>query len=50
VPVLGQPLEPQTIVGLAVTLLGVVLVNRSSRADVREEPQLVVGEPQVQHR
>jgi drug/metabolite transporter (DMT)-like permease len=50
VPVLGQPLEPQTIVGLAITLLGVVLVNRSSRADEREQPQLVVGEPQVQQR
>ena len=31
VPVLGQPLEPLTVVGLAVTLVGVVLVNRQSR-------------------
>ena len=29
VPVLGQPLEPLTVVGLALTLVGVVLVNRA---------------------
>lgn len=53
VPVLGQPLEPQTIVGLALTLVGVVLVNRSARGsgtDEREQPRLVVGEVQAQHR
>jgi len=31
VPVLGQPLEPLTVVGLALTLVGVVLVNRQGR-------------------
>ena len=31
VPVLGQPLEPWTVVGLAVTLVGVVLVQQASR-------------------
>jgi drug/metabolite transporter (DMT)-like permease len=31
VPVLGQPVEPQTVAGLALTLVGVVLVNRSAR-------------------
>jgi drug/metabolite transporter (DMT)-like permease len=31
VPVLGQPLQPQTVVGFAVTLAGVVLVQRAAR-------------------
>jgi drug/metabolite transporter (DMT)-like permease len=31
VPVLGQPLEPQTLTGLAVTLVGVTLVQHASR-------------------
>jgi drug/metabolite transporter (DMT)-like permease len=31
VPILGQPLEPQTLTGLAVTLAGVLLVQRASR-------------------
>jgi drug/metabolite transporter (DMT)-like permease len=31
VPVLGQPLEPQTLVGLVVTLAGVALVQQASR-------------------
>lgn len=31
VPVLGQPLEPWTVAGLAVTLVGVVLVQHSAR-------------------
>jgi drug/metabolite transporter (DMT)-like permease len=31
VPVLGQPLEPLTVVGMAITLAGVVLVNRRGR-------------------
>jgi len=30
VPVLGQPLEPATVLGLALTLAGVVLVNRAA--------------------
>jgi drug/metabolite transporter (DMT)-like permease len=36
VPVLGQPLEPLTVVGMAITLAGVVLVNRSGRAQGRD--------------
>jgi drug/metabolite transporter (DMT)-like permease len=36
VPVLGQPLEPLTVVGIAITLVGVVLVNRQSRSQSRE--------------
>ena len=36
VPVLGQPLEPLTVVGIAVTLVGVVLVNRSGRPQGRD--------------
>ena len=36
VPVLGQPLEPLTIVGIAVTLVGVVLVNRQGRSQGRD--------------
>src|SRR6185312_2771847 len=36
VPVLGQPLEPLTVVGLALTLVGVVLVNRQNRSQSRE--------------
>ena len=35
VPVLGQPLEPQTVVGLAVTLAGVLLVQRAARSPQR---------------
>jgi drug/metabolite transporter (DMT)-like permease len=31
VPVLGQPLEPLTVAGLALTLVGVVLVNRAGQ-------------------
>ena len=31
VPVLGQPLEPLTVGGIAITLAGVVLVNRQRR-------------------
>jgi drug/metabolite transporter (DMT)-like permease len=31
VPMLGQPLAPQTLVGLVITLAGVVLVARSPR-------------------
>jgi drug/metabolite transporter (DMT)-like permease len=31
VPALGQPLEPVTVVGLTLTLLGVMLVNRATR-------------------
>ena len=36
VPVLGQPLEPLTVVGMAITLAGVVLVNRSGRPQGRD--------------
>jgi len=36
VPVLGQPLEPLTVAGMAVTLAGVVLVNRQSRSQSRD--------------
>ena len=36
VPVLGQPLEPLTVVGLALTLVGVVLVNRQNRSQSRD--------------
>jgi drug/metabolite transporter (DMT)-like permease len=36
VPVLGQPLEPLTVVGIAVTLVGVVLVNRQGRSQGRD--------------
>jgi drug/metabolite transporter (DMT)-like permease len=36
VPVLGQPLEPLTVVGLALTLVGVVLVNRQGRSTGRD--------------
>ena len=32
VPVLGQPLEPQTLAGLALTLTGVALVRRAMRS------------------
>ncbi len=32
VPVLGQPLEPLTVAGLALTLVGVVLVNRAGQS------------------
>jgi drug/metabolite transporter (DMT)-like permease len=28
VPVLGQPVPPETLAGLAITMVGVVLVNR----------------------
>ncbi len=31
VPLLGQPLDPRTLVGLAVTLVGVVLVHHATR-------------------
>ena len=33
VPLLGQPLQPQTLVGFAVTLAGVALVQRATRSD-----------------
>ena len=33
VPVLGQPLEPLTVVGIAITLAGVMLVNRPQSRD-----------------
>src|SRR6476646_3506566 len=36
VPVLGQPLEPLTVVGLGLTLVGVVLVNRQNRSQSRD--------------
>jgi drug/metabolite transporter (DMT)-like permease len=36
VPVLGQPLEALTVVGMVVTLSGVVLVNRSGRPQGRD--------------
>jgi drug/metabolite transporter (DMT)-like permease len=36
VPVLGQPLEPLTVVGMAITLAGVVLVNRRGRPQRRD--------------
>lgn len=32
VPLLGQPLEPWTLAGLAVTAAGVALVNRAGSA------------------
>jgi drug/metabolite transporter (DMT)-like permease len=32
VPLLGQPLEPQTVAGFAVTLAGVALVQRATRS------------------
>jgi drug/metabolite transporter (DMT)-like permease len=36
VPVLGQPLRPQTVAGLALTLTGVVLVGRAMRSRSEE--------------
>jgi drug/metabolite transporter (DMT)-like permease len=36
VPVLGQRLEPQTLIGLAVTLVGVALVQHASRERQRD--------------
>ena len=31
VPTLGQPIAPETLAGLAITMVGVVLVNRDGR-------------------
>lgn len=38
VPVLGQPLELATVAGLALTLVGVVLVNRAGRPERPQAP------------
>jgi drug/metabolite transporter (DMT)-like permease len=37
VPVLGQPLEPQTLAGLAITLAGVAVVQRAMRSPERHD-------------
>ncbi len=50
VPVLGQPLELATIVGLALTLAGVVLVNRAAQPRCcRQRFDLRGGQLQLQH-
>jgi drug/metabolite transporter (DMT)-like permease len=37
VPVLGQPIDAETVAGLAITLVGVVLVNLRGTAPRRQQ-------------
>ncbi|QYN35024.1 DMT family transporter [Pseudonocardia sp. DSM 110487] len=50
VPVLGQPLEPQTLAGLAITLAGVAVVQRATRSTERRDTTPRRGRAVVAHR